>query len=198
MQTLDQVKIGCAFKDIGCRRQSLSINRGLRVRASSGNGSNGAGGHHVPPAWPGRAVIDPNFKPRTDAKVTYITIQIYWRSSSCHLEVIFAYAIHISKSQDQDRNKIREHCVPLDFSNCRGTLIRPRSIPFGAWFWAVIDPKFEPSQDIDIDVQDMRSSRLLVFKLSNTSTWTHHWRSQSAKDAKIHDSLLKVFGYWSW
>ena len=40
------------------------------VRASQSNGSNGAQGHIVPPAWPGRAVMDPNFKPRSDAKVT--------------------------------------------------------------------------------------------------------------------------------
>jgi len=32
------------------------------------SGSNGAGGHVVPPAWPGRAVIDPNFKPSSTAK----------------------------------------------------------------------------------------------------------------------------------
>ena len=44
--------------------------RGLVVRASQGNGSNGAQGHVVPPAWPGRAVMDPAFKPRTDVKVS--------------------------------------------------------------------------------------------------------------------------------
>lgn len=54
----------------GAPEQIRGLRSGLQVtRAVQSNGSNGSGGHYVPPAWPGRAVINPNFKPRSDAKV---------------------------------------------------------------------------------------------------------------------------------
>ena len=67
---------GCKAATSG-ERQGCAKRPALRVYSYSqnGNGKNGTDGHTVPPAWPGRAVIDPTFRPNSKAKVLTILPQ---------------------------------------------------------------------------------------------------------------------------
>ena len=58
----------CKLAESRCRRSPAQRLR-FRVSAGGTNGSNGSSAHVVPPAWPGRAVIDPAFQPTPKAKV---------------------------------------------------------------------------------------------------------------------------------